>query len=93
MVRAWYRVMEPTYEYVPGSGWIPQQIIEITMACGTRVRLEFRKPNPGERAEFNEPGVWNGSEWISYFERTKLSYITMHGTVNPDYEWVTVVSV
>lgn len=38
------------YEYVKGRGWVaipPQNIVK--MHCGTLVRVEFRRPQRGER--------------------------------------------
>lgn len=40
---------EPTYEYVRGKGWVQVLGRVFTMKCGTVVRMEPRKPNPGEK--------------------------------------------
>ena len=43
-------MIEPTYTYVKGQGWILEtfESVEATMRDGTRVRLEARNPTHGE---------------------------------------------
>jgi hypothetical protein len=40
---------EPIYEYVRGTGWVPYDGSVVTLKCGTKVRVETRLPQNGER--------------------------------------------
>lgn len=84
---------EPTYEYIKGQGWTIVQPIIVTMACGTRVTLEFRKPRPGERATFNyvrDPGFsWERWAQVSTYLGTSVrSHLDTE-----DFDWCVVVPV
>lgn len=75
---------EPTYEYVRGKGWMQVLGHIVTMACGTAVRCENRRPNPGERYSlvFKEPANISqhwitedyqaDSRWFSYIKNEEF---------------------
>jgi hypothetical protein len=45
---------EPIYSFVKGQGWTTAPQHDVIMICGTKVRLEFREPQPGDRYDFSQ---------------------------------------
>lgn len=56
---------EPIYSYVRGQGWVPRVIEgqEFTLLCGTRVRIEKRLPEAGERYQAVDDTSWVGMDY------------------------------
>lgn len=60
---------EPIYEFVKGKGWL---IVTdtVTLACGTCVKVEIRKPENGESYFDFSPGstfdTWSTAERLKY---------------------------
>jgi hypothetical protein len=53
---------EPIYNYVKGEGWVLTLENLITMACGTVVRLEYRRPVLGEYFDAGGPNYGTQEE-------------------------------
>lgn len=64
-------VEEPIYSYIKGQGWVVADETIVTMYCGTRVRIELRKPNPGEGWCWTYAD-WNLEKWKEWAPANKL---------------------
>lgn len=65
------------YFYIKGKGWVPVETREITMACGKRVRLEMREPNPGEFWDAGEPNTMD--EWVGVWRGLRFLFAQQRG--------------
>jgi hypothetical protein len=67
---------EPIYEFVRGVGWITNKPLDnvVTMLCGTKVRLELKRPGPGDLwdASYNHKSL---EDWYSLAQTTKFSWL------------------
>lgn len=59
---------EPEYIFKKGEGWVIQtcETITVKMYCGTLVRLERRKPNPGELCIWHHYKTWDLNDWMNW---------------------------
>jgi hypothetical protein len=67
-------MMEPTYTYVKGEGWVPEIGHLATDCHGVKIRVFCRKPSIGEaffvcsdNGEFGTPDQPNVARGIKYF--------------------------
>lgn len=72
---------EPVYTYKTGEGWVPDSnhVHVITMACGTRVRLEARAPKRGEKYDCGGAGPHWGTQDNPNWEKWEIWFSTRKG--------------
>lgn len=84
---------EPKYEYVKGQGWVVSNNALgpiITMRGGKRVRMEFRKPLPGEHYDHGIKSIYGTTdnpvvkEWLKIYDNSEWAYETMPVKHNHD---------
>lgn len=96
---------ETNYIFVKGDGWIPEPQRMITMKCGKRVKLEFRRPEIGEMYDYtdlsstryfvdNQP-LWE--TWIRGFQESDFDNCcgpwSQEHTFYDDYGYIVAVPV
>lgn len=68
---------DPIYKYVKGEGWVASTYktsLECTLGDGTRVRLEYRKPEIGERYGWCHPYNGRSTNWVNPDNTPNLEY-------------------
>ncbi len=87
------------YTYVKGKGWVIETIrsIVITMRCGTKVRLEERKPEIGERYErYGAQNPMSDAEILRFQKSYEFFYCSIVKSSIPlldYYYYITVIPV
>lgn len=87
--------MEPIYTFKKGEGWVIQRFetFEAVMECGTRVRIERRKPNPGELCIWHYPGcdISYWENWVKNNRYTCLQPLEQWWTSGKGHDWIVAI--
>lgn len=86
----------PIYQFEKGVGWTIATSKIYTLRCGTKVRLEERKPNAGE-PYYRDDIMYNPEldfqKHASMFKLTEWSLFQANYTFSKSYKYYTLVPV
>lgn len=83
---------EPIYQYVKGQGWVVGPSVpcrDIRLACGTKVRIELRKPNPGEIWDCGSPTTLDS--WEKVLRNLVLRHLSVDDPIERETNWCTII--
>lgn len=86
---------DPIYTFIKGTGWVVTtvEMIDVTMRCGTKVRIERRAPSVGENYCWKGGQKWSMQEWAEWASHEPFNEMPKNrdGYYNKGIDFVTMV--